>query len=426
MFPSKDGTVPMTASRRVASNAVYLAMLTAANYLLGLLIFPFLSRVLSIDVFGLVGFSMAYVIIFQVIVEYGFMISATADISRLREDPIAVSSVLSKTMVAKACLVVASLLIFVATGFFIPMVQAHFQVVLLFLLAAIVTALIPDFYFRGIEKMRSIAMRAVASKLLALLLILLLVRGDSDVSFVPLALLAGNMLAVVAAFWVIFADGLRAQPVSYRAVVAYLRDGFGFFASRAAAAVNQAAGAFVLGLHYSPASAALGLFSGASRISSAGELAVIPLSDAMYPHMVRNRDYSFFWKVYWRALVFWFLGCATVFVFAEQICVLILGANFADAGQLLRILSIGVFVAYSSNLFGYVALSPIGLSWHANFALVVGALVASAAYLVLSIFSMLSPASVCTVMVFAQCAIFAYRFSVFMANRRRWGTLTPA
>ena len=56
---------------RIVKNTVFLYILTFSNYFLGLILFPFLSRTLSVENFGLVGFSMSFVLIFQMIVEYG-------------------------------------------------------------------------------------------------------------------------------------------------------------------------------------------------------------------------------------------------------------------------------------------------------------------------------------------------------------------
>lgn len=404
----------MSVGRRIATNAGYLGILTASNYLLGLLIFPYLSRVLSLDTFGLVGFSMSFVVIFQMLVEYGFMIVATARVAKARENPLEVGRIIATTMAAKSVLAVIAVATFGMTVLLVPMVQDHVAVVALFMLSAVVTALIPDFYFRGIEKMRPIALRAVGSKAVALLLILSLVRGDEELLLVPLALLVGNMTAVILAFIAVYRAGIRLPRPSIADTVRSLRDGLGFFASRAAASVNQAAGAVALGLQFAPASPQMAQFTGASRIASAGELAVIPVSDSIYPHMVRSRDFRVFWRVYLGGLAAWFLGCLSVFVLSEQLCVLVLGPSFAPAGALLRILSVGVFIAYSSNLFGYPALTPIGRAQHANYALLCGAIVTVSGLVVLVATGTVSPTSVCILLVISQGTILAYRLGAFL------------
>jgi len=58
-------------TKHLAGNTFLLYVLTFSNYFIGILLFPYISRTLSIEGFGLVGYSMAYVLIFQVIVEFG-------------------------------------------------------------------------------------------------------------------------------------------------------------------------------------------------------------------------------------------------------------------------------------------------------------------------------------------------------------------
>ena len=80
-------------SSAIAKNAVFLYGLTFSNYFVGLLLFPYLSRVLSVEGFGLIGFSTSLCLVFQMIVEYGFQISTTATVSVNRDDKGRVSTI---------------------------------------------------------------------------------------------------------------------------------------------------------------------------------------------------------------------------------------------------------------------------------------------------------------------------------------------
>ena len=72
--------------KRIIKNSFFLYALTFSNYFIGLLLFPYLSRVLSVEKFGLIGFSTSICLVFQMIVEFGFQLSTTAEISLHRED----------------------------------------------------------------------------------------------------------------------------------------------------------------------------------------------------------------------------------------------------------------------------------------------------------------------------------------------------
>lgn len=408
-------------ARRISGNAIFLFLLTFSNYFVGLLLFPFLSRILSVEGFGLVGFAMSYVLVFQVTVEFGFMISATARVSTKRDDLLQLSRIVTTVSIAKSVLLVFSLGAFILTAQLIPMVREHFLIVFLFFGAAVATAMLPDFYFRGIEKMRTIAVRSVVTKIVAILFVLISVKGDADIYMVPASLLVANLVALGWSFLIMIRHGLILVFPRVAEVLRYLREGSGFYASRLAVAFNQSVGAFFLGLKYSVESAPLGLYSGATRISSAGEMLLTPVTDSLYPHMINRKDYRIYRKIFFVGLVAWFGVCLLVFLFAPQVCVFILGPEYVEAGELLRILLVGTFLAFPSSMLGYPALSPIGLANHANIAILLAALVNAVLFGVLLVIDSINPYSVCAVVASSNLVISFYRGFVLLRYRARMG-----
>lgn len=81
---------------RIFKNALFLYALTFSNYLIGLLLLPYLSRVLSVEKFGVIGFATSFCLVFQMVVEYGFQLSTTAAISVHRDDKTKMSRTISR------------------------------------------------------------------------------------------------------------------------------------------------------------------------------------------------------------------------------------------------------------------------------------------------------------------------------------------
>lgn len=404
-------------SNQVVNNGIFLSILTFSNYFIGLLMFPYISRVLSVEGFGLVGFSMSYATIFQVIVEFGFMISATTTISKNRDDIKKVSQIVSSAMYAKILLTFVSLVLFCLSALLIPMVRQHFTIVGLFVISSMLAAMLPDFFFRGIEKMKLITIRTVSVRALSLLLIILFVKNESQISLIPIAFIIGNIMAVVLGFMSMYKQGGRLTKVQLRHAVQSIQESFLFFVSRIATSINQSIGAFVIGLKYAPTSTESGLFSGATRITQAGEMMVSPVSDSLYPHMVHKKDYRLFKKVVLYGGVLWFIGCIVVFIFASEVCRIVLGKAYAASGDYLRILLFGSFMSYFSNLFGYNALTPIGKVNHANISLLVSAVINVIIYSILWITNSISLLAVCITMASTNAVVFGYRAIVFWKNR---------
>ena len=90
-------------------NTVMLYILQFSTYLLALLVAPYETRVLGAEVYG--GFleaSASIVIYFQLVIDFGFLLSATEEVSRNREDKKKLSEILSSVTTAKLVLSAAS------------------------------------------------------------------------------------------------------------------------------------------------------------------------------------------------------------------------------------------------------------------------------------------------------------------------------
>lgn len=407
----------MSERHRIAKNSFFLYVLTFANYIIGLLLFPFISRILSVEGFGLVGFAMTFAMIFQSIVDFGFMISATAKISSNRSNVSEISKTVSEVVTAKILLCIIAIAVFLVSANFIDIVSDNFNILLLFVFSSIVAALIPEFYFRGIEQMKNIAIRSISTKSLAIIVVLCFVESDVDLLLIPTAFLAANLISMVWAFCDIFSKKINIKLTGFISAFKEIKDGLMFFFSRICVNINSSIGAFVLGVVFSPNSYELGIYAAALRIASAGEMLLLPVSDSLYPHMINKKDYKLFWRIYLRGVLVWFLCCSFVFVLAPDICGLLFGENYRVAGDYLRILLLGTFMAFSSNMFGYNALSPIGLALHANFAIVFSMVFNFIFSLLLLQYGFVSVLTVCILVATNNLLIFSYRYYFFWKNR---------
>src|SRR5690625_4172774 len=95
--------------KRVASNVGYLMLLQFASYLFPLLTIPYLARVLGVDRIGDIAFAAAIILWFKTVTEWGFILNATRDISRCRDNKIVTSEIISKVIL---CIIVIYIFFF--------------------------------------------------------------------------------------------------------------------------------------------------------------------------------------------------------------------------------------------------------------------------------------------------------------------------
>lgn len=403
----------------IMKNAFFLYALTLSNYCVSLLLLPYLSRVLSVEAFGVIGFATSLCLVFQMIIEYGFQISTTATVSLNRDDKSRLSTIVCNMTYAKLVLAVISTVVFVFCAFAVETIRGQIVIVSLFFVDAIIKALLPDAYFRGIERMKDITIRAVSAKSGILIIVVLLVRNDETLFFYPCAMIVCDLIALAWAFGLIYRDGLKIKGTGPREIFAAIKNSFWFFVSRISVSINSSLGSLFLGMQFSPNSIQMGLYSGGTRISTAGEQMIPPLGDALYPSIMKSKDFRLFSRILTLGGVIWGMICFAVGIFATPLCVFVLGPQYAGAGQLLRILMIGVFVGFFSYMFGYPALSPIGKATWANLAIMVSASINLVVCVILWLNDCITPLSVTIVFSTSNIWTFLVRFAAYMAFKPR-------
>src|SRR5947209_4740500 len=91
---------------RLVKNAAALFIVQMSAYAAPLIVLPYLSRVLSVEHFGLIQFATAFNFYFITLVEYGFNLSATRRIAIHRDNPQKVSRIVASVYAAKFLLTV--------------------------------------------------------------------------------------------------------------------------------------------------------------------------------------------------------------------------------------------------------------------------------------------------------------------------------
>jgi len=107
-----------TENQRFFSNAAFLAIMQVANSFLPLLTVPFLVRVLGVELFGQLAFSMALMFYFIVLADYGFNLTATRAIAIHRENWEKIGRIYSCVMLIKFFLLLFSAFCLVCLGIF--------------------------------------------------------------------------------------------------------------------------------------------------------------------------------------------------------------------------------------------------------------------------------------------------------------------
>ena len=355
-------------------NTFMLYVLQFSTYLLDLIIVPVETRVLGVENYGLVGMAVGIMFYFQLVIDFGFILSATEQISRNREDRAFASRTLTSVTACKLCLAMLGGCVLLLLCSIIPEWQMNTGFFMLYFGATALNALMPDFVYRGLEQMTAITVRAVCIRVFFTGMIVIFLRQEDDYWLIPLFNIIGSAISLIVVYWHLVRKlGIRFCRVSLRQIGATLRRASTFFFSRIASSLYTKSNYLILSIAGIGGGAA-GLYSAADKVITAAQGCCSPISDSLYPYMVKNHDYKLVKKALMIFMPIIILGCAVVFIWAEPICLLVFGPDFAGTGSVLRAMLPIAVVILPSYICGFPMLSSMGITKYANYSTIFGSI----------------------------------------------------
>lgn len=236
-------------SENIKKSFVSLMLLQISGYIIPLVVFPWLSRALGAEGFGLLGFSTAMIAYFVLFVEWGFTLGSTSAVASLNNAGVDErSKIFFETVYARFVLMLIATLVLVVLVVFVEKLNAYWPVYLVGWLTLLNAALSPLFYFQGIHKTSVLALANFVSRLLSVPLLMFFVQKPDQVI---LAITIQMVFLMAPTLWglsylvrnrMLIWVKLRIAHVTNR-----LRYGFALFVSTAGVSLLTNSNAVILG-----------------------------------------------------------------------------------------------------------------------------------------------------------------------------------
>lgn len=337
-------------------NFLSLVAIQGVNYLLPLITFPYIVRVIGIEKFGLLSFASNIILYFVVLTDYGFNLTATKQISIQKNNPDKLNDIVSSVFQIKIILALFSLIPLVLLILFYPKINREWIVYVFSFGMVIGQIFFPIWFFQGMEKMKFLTILNIISKGLFTISIFIFINQASDYILIPVFTSLGSIIAgVLSVVLMYYKFGIRFKIQKLKLLTVPLKESWYIFISKIAVLAYTSGNLFFLGIMTNDLQ--VGFYAISEKIIAA----VIPISTALttafFPYFSRlwihnKQQYYIAFNKFIKYFLFLLLILSIVAFIAAPYLVFLVSGNFIkDSIEVLRLLSITILLIPIGALF---------------------------------------------------------------------------
>lgn len=372
-------------------NFLSLASVEMLNFIFPLITMPYLIGVLGIENYGLNSFVQAVMQYFMIVSNYGFNITATQEISVNRNNTKKVDQIYSNVIVCKLLLTILCFIILLGMLLFIPKMNERPLYYILMFGIVIGNALLPVWFFQGIEEMQSIGILNFISKSIFTLGLFVFVKSPADLYNVAILNSLGYLvIGIIATLIVRYRYDVRFQIPKIQDLISQYQHSWHLFLSTFATSVYNTTNIFVLGLV--AGDTATGYFNIANTLIRVCASVVSPITQTFYPKVTqlamssKTSAIKLIQKI-WLIVTFVFTaGCLILLFGTGPISSLFFGDKFQYSIELIQIMSFLPLMVAWSNIYGMMTMTTFGYKKELSKIYVVSGLISVVSIITLTYF----------------------------------------
>lgn len=403
--------------KQLFQNTIMLYIMQFSNYLFAFIVIPYQTRIMGPTFYGKIGFATAMMVYFQLLIDFGFILSATEDVSKNIHNRMKLRRIYTSIIVLKIILSVLALVILLMICLISNQIRENYDLYFLYLIGVIIFSFLPDYLYRGLEIMSEITYRTIFVKGFYTIMIFIFLKKPEQYLLVPIITIIGNLVAVIwANIHVQRKLGIKLTKITINDLKINFKKSATFFLSRIATTIYTATNTIILGF-IDQTGRIVGYYTASDKLIGAGKGALAPISDSIYPYMIKYKDFKLIKKILLMLMPIIVTTCIIIFIYAEKICVLLFGSEFVQASSILRAMLPSAIVTLPLYLFGFPTLSSMGLSKYANLSIYFGTAIHIFNLTILYFTGNLNMVSLALLTSVADIMILLYRIYIIYKNR---------
>lgn len=348
-------------NKTILVNFSYLSILQVFTILFPLLTYPYLLRVIGLELYGVILFAQAIITYVSLVINFGFNMSSAKEVAINKNDKGKLSRIVSTTYISKFILWVICGIVYLIVITTFDFFQKYYWVYFLSYLLTFNELLLPTWFFQGIEKMKYITIVNISSRLVFVAAIFLFVKNQSDYLYVPLLNGIGAIVAGLLALYIVFKkEGIQFRLSSIYGIKEDYKRSFPLFISSVSTQVYVNVNKLVVGSCLGMAE--VSIYDLGEKILHLMKLSIQMVAQATFPKISRERNIRFLNKLMFMVAGVVTAGYIIMFVSSKWIVYLFTGSYIDEAVTVMRILGVSVILVSFNSFMGGNRLVPFGHS----------------------------------------------------------------
>ncbi|MGK6342947.1 oligosaccharide flippase family protein [Chryseobacterium sp. DT-3] len=340
-------------NKAVVENYIFMTVLQILNSLFYIIIYPYVIRVLGAESYGVYVYAVSIVTYFIFIVNFGFDFPGTKSVAQNKDDLNMLNDILSYIFTAKIYLYVLASIIFFILIYSIPFFRNNKLIYFFVYIQTFANILFPQWYYQGLQKMKTVTMIQIIFKLVSLPLILIFVKKAQDINLfafiTSFTVLAG---AIVAFLMIRYQDGFKIRWMSFDKTKSWFKQGMPFFLSNSVGVLKEQGITIAIGAFFGMKDVAI--YDLANKIVIIPRTLLMSVNAAMFPKIVMEKKKHIVRKIIKYEFILGIFVMICTAVFGKFVIKLLGGEVMAPAYPLSIILSftvvswlvVGAFISF--------------------------------------------------------------------------------
>lgn len=394
--------------RNILKNTGYLSIIEIIRLAMPFIALPYIIQTVGAENYGMAVFAQTVISYFSIFINWGLDISAVKEVSVNRNNQDELNKIVSTVIFIKTILLVIAFCILLTCMWMIPFVASHKILFLFAFLTCLSEILFPIWFYQGIEKMKYLTFIRTTSIIFYTISVFVFIHEEKDYVYLVLLQSLGNIIAGFLSLYLLFVvNRIKLISPSMVSLRTTFTKSFPFFMSRLSVVFNNTMAKTVSGIFFTMD--AVAAFDLAQKIANVALIPMQMLNQAVYPHIAKTLNKRFVKQFLYINVSLSIFVAFIVFIISPFAIHFFAKEQLNVAIDILRILTLWVFVGGVTTYIGAPVLVSFGYAKPFNMSVVLSTIILLFAYIVMVATRCVNIYNFAYILFFSEFIILIYR-----------------